>query len=116
MTGKTKKLMMPKEIQRTNTQAAEPQQDVSLEVDTDSQVQKKAAVQLEKNIAKRRAERDFIVTGRVGKQRKKQITFTIHPDLLSQVDEAAENSGLSRSSYMNTVLAYAVTKGLTFGK
>ena len=114
MTAKTKKLLMPKEILQTNVQVADPQQDGSKEVDTDSHVQKKTSVQLD--IAKRRAERDFIVTGRVGKQRKKQITFTIHPDLLSQVDEAAEASGLSRSSYMNTVLAYAVNKGITFGK
>ena len=62
MTAKTKKLMMPKEILQTNVQVADPQQDGSKEVDTDSHVQKKTSVQLD--IAKRRAERDFIVTGR----------------------------------------------------
>lgn len=51
----------------------------------------------------------------VPKGRKRQITLTIAPDLLRQVDEAARRTGLARAAVINTAI-YRALEGDIFQK
>ncbi len=46
-------------------------------------------------------------------KKKKQITLTISESLLSSVDEAAHELGLSRAAYINAAVSTALKNGLT---
>ena len=42
--------------------------------------------------------------------KKRQITIAIPPDILSQIDKAAESSGISRNAFISIAITQALKK------
>lgn len=51
----------------------------------------------------------------VTKGKKEQISLTIAPEILAQVDSKAEEEGLSRATWINIAIRQMLNKGATIG-